>query len=148
VNCRAALDQLLEADSAVLAGLGETELADHVRACPRCAAAAAAMLRTQASLQASLDAVRPRVPVEMALGRAQWRRPSWRRRWWIAAAPVAAAAGIAAIILLSRSVPTPVPTQPPATQATAERPIVTAPAGHNVAVFQTDDPNIVIVWIL
>jgi hypothetical protein len=141
VNCAIALDLMLEADLSDLQGLGDSALSHHVRECAGCRAAAQRILETERALQLALAAAEPHRSAAAAMARAARRRPA--PRWLRRALPLAAAAGLAAVMLLRRQ-PTldGVVPRPPATPALA----VTAPPGRNVAVLQTDNPDVVVYW--
>jgi hypothetical protein len=106
------------------------------------------MMQVTADLRAALAADAPSPPVEAALERAARRDRARSRRWWFAAGPALAAAAVASVLLVSH------PPAPPAPRATVDLEpqtrgvLVASPPGRNVAIFQTGDPNIVIVWIL
>ena len=152
--CGRPVEALLRAELDELKGTGSTELAGHIRACERCGALARSILAGYETLNDTLEpAVELNAPRIVALGRSRAeagvRRTS---RWRFAmpptwAAATAAAASIAAVLALVLPEPRgpglePV-WQPPATVASA--PVVSAPH-HNVAVIQTDDPDITVFW--
>jgi hypothetical protein len=134
VNCGDALAPLLEAELAELRGEGTSQLAAHVRACPRCRGRAERILAGQAGLDRALarrsgyGATVPR------------RRPAWRALGPLA--PLALAAGIAAVALLR---PRPDLTRAPSGPV-VPRPDVLVAGARAVAVFQTHNPDIVVIW--
>ena len=149
-ECRRSFDTLLDADVAELSGLAETELAVHISGCISCAAAARKILEGNDTLDDVLGSAPPidaralvaRARLE-ALPKAVEKAPNPARRWrgW---AMLGAAASIAALLVLSeRDVRMPGVEVAPRTEVHA---IVEAPAGRNVAVIQTDDPDITVLW--
>lgn len=149
-ECARPLEALLDAELEELSGVAETDLGVHVRACARCAATARAILEGNDALDGVLGSVPPidarallaRAQVEV-LPRVEKRAPRFGRRWRQGAA-LAAAASIAALFVLSerdRSMPG---------VELAPRPevysLVEAPADLSVAVIQTDNPDITILW--
>ncbi|MHC4233505.1 MAG: hypothetical protein ACYSUQ_00165 [Planctomycetota bacterium] len=147
ISCDAALERLLEANPAELAGRDDSELAVHVRECGRCQAVAARLLAGQEQLAGALSELRPRTDVGEALSDARARRHKalkWQRvsRW----GPVAAAAVVAVVMVLqslpaarmieSENVPTPARLEP----------LVEAAAGQNVLVFETSDQSAKVIW--
>ncbi len=149
IECKAALERLLEADPTELAGHGATELAAHVRGCRRCGAVAARLLEGQKELADALGALGPRVAAENALA-AVWRRRgriARRRNVWRIAAPLAAAAALATLLLLNqrgsgRVLPGEL-VQLPLPRIEAE---VEVASGHNVMVFETRDRSAKVIW--
>jgi anti-sigma factor RsiW len=154
-TCDRYRDALLEAEPDDLRGLGQTEVARHIRACPACARAGQIILETTASLNAflgsevpvpDLDAVLRRATTSQVTPPRQAERPgpvaSWRgsRRW----VGLAAAASIAALLLLPGR---PAPLPPLATVATTTPlPTVESAPGQTVAVFETENPDITVLW--
>lgn len=149
-DCASFRALLLEAEPAELRGEGESPLARHVRACSSCARAAALVLGETARLDALLseappldvDALLARAGVKSGRAAAPPRR--FLRRLWV---PAAVAAALAALLLWQavgvRTPPTPI-------TAVAERttlPLVEPIPGQDVAVMQTDDPDITVVWL-
>lgn len=143
--CPERIEELVEADVPTLRGRGDSELAAHLAHCPRCTDAAQRMLAANASLDSLLseyptldvDAVLQRAAAKTA-GRLDRRRPS---RW----TALAAAASVATLLLvrgLDRPLPGDPPTLPGAPYAEVE-----VPAGRNVAVLQTEDPDITVLWL-
>jgi len=147
MDCRAVRDALLEADLAELRGAGDSTLSRHLAACSACRAAAARILEDQAALLAALQAPAPRREIAWAIGaaRAEAGRRSARRRAWQRWVPLAAAAGLGAIIWIARREPQ----HPSAARVEPISPpglMVEAPAGRNVAVLETGNPDIVVIW--
>ena len=141
MNCLEARAALLEADLEELRGTADTSLALHLRDCADCRAGAERILRVEDALGRRLAALAPRRSIARAPATPRRRRP-WR---W--AVPLAAAAGIVALVVTRPPEPRPEDHRPP-DLATHEvgGVSVRAPAGRNVAVFQTDNPDIVVIW--
>jgi len=153
--CRRPVADLLRADVDELRGGGSSELAGHILDCERCGALARSILSGYETLDDTLD---PAVDVQgrsiVALGRALAARGDRHRPRWALpmppawAAATAAAASIAAALALV--LPAPLDPalepawQPPTTWASP--PVVSAPQ-HNVAVIQTGNPDITIIWL-
>lgn len=151
-DCAPITDLLLEADPAELRGVGETEVARHVRTCARCAEAAETILGATARLDEALATTRAAVDVDALLRRAESERqqagpvekrtrvlrlPGWRR--WGA---LAAAASVAAL-LLARSGEPPAPA---GARIAVPQPALEVAEGDNVAVIPTNDPDITVLW--
>ena len=152
--CGRPAEALLRAERDELDGSGTTELAGHIRACERCGALAQSILAGYETLDDTLEpAVQLNAQCIVALGRARAdagvrRRSRWRLplppAWAAATAAAASIAAILALVLPAPRGPQLEPVwQPPATVASA--PVVSAPH-HNVAVIQTDDPDITVFW--
>lgn len=142
MNCTEARAALLEADLAELRGTGDTALALHLRGCAACRTAADRVARVEDAMAQRLAALAPRREVVRAPAPLHRRRRPWR---W--AVPLAAAATILALIVTrpGQSPPrgdAPVVSKPPGPSRVAVR----APAGRNVAVFETKDRDIVVIW--
>ncbi len=148
MKCDHARLLLLEADLEELRGEAQSPLSEHVRSCPRCGSMAAYVTEGEEMLRAALGGIRPRVSVEDASKRAVTEaRLRRRRQIWHGIAPVAAAAGLAGVLLVSLRDPTPGPLGAQLTTVEHELPpIVEAAPGQRVAVFETDNPSIVVVW--
>jgi len=146
MNCDAAIDLMLEADPAELRGEAPGKLRDHLATCGRCRLIAERLVEEQEMLRHVLEHVEPRLPVETALERATWSaRMRRRRRMWLRVGPALAAASVAGVLLVSNqpggpvgqpTLPTPEPT-----------PVVQPPPGVDVALFETANPDIVVVWL-
>jgi len=147
MTCDIARAALLEADPADLRRETDSALSGHLRECAACRTAADAILDAEGATAAWIAARAPRhafAPARARGGRAA-RHGTWR---W--AAGIAAAAGIAGVVLMTR------PDRPPPAPPTARTApaldgratvAVRAPAGRNVAVFETADPDIVVIWL-
>ncbi len=147
--CDEVRDLLLEAEPDELRGVGSTTVAEHVRACLRCARVANRILDDTDLLDGYLDD-RPAPPVADILRRAgvpagprPSPRPRVRRRWlW---APAAAAAAVAALFVALES-RGPEPASGPSLAAFDASPVVEAATGETVAVIPTDNPDITVLW--
>lgn len=148
MTCGEARERLLEADLSELRGEGDSELSRHVRTCARCRRVAQLILEQERALGRALAGQRPRVAVDDALRAAEGAARRRRRRVLVGAVPALAAASVVAMLLVRNGGP-PLPPQPtrPASEAALLPPSVQAPAGQDVAIFQTDNPNIVVVWL-
>ena len=157
MNCETARDHLLEADLTELVGEGDGELARHLRACPECRERARRILDQTATLAAALEHVVPPAPSRalVASRASALERPAmegdggrWRAmRRWAVAVPLALAASLA-LMLLSRphGLPSPTPQSSGPIPAASTPFDVQVPRGRAVTVFQTDNPNIVVIW--
>ena len=138
MTCSQARDALLEAELAELLGEGPSDLAAHVRTCPECAACAGAILGSTRALDGALAALTATAPLKRSAG-----RPSLRRFLPLG---LAAAAAIAALLLARRSSISP----PPAPRAAVSLPrgieVDLSASKRDVAVFQTADSTITVVW--
>ena len=148
MNCDGAYLLMLEADNDELRGKADSPLSEHVRSCARCRRVAERFSAEEERLHLALDAARPLVPPEEASKRAVWEaRLRRRREIWHGLAPVAVAAGLAGVLLVSTDGPTSGPHgEDTTTAALTLPPVVEAAPGQRVAVFETDNPNIVVVW--
>jgi anti-sigma factor RsiW len=143
VNCTECRDRLLEAAPAVLRGEGASDVAAHLDRCASCRAIAQLLLDQHARLGDALDALAPASAADAAaLAAARESRSRRQRRRWVTLAPVAAAAGLAALLVAGGD---DVPPQPDST-APPSPPIVEA-TDQNVVVYQTDNPDIVVIWL-
>jgi len=151
--CTEVRELLLEAEPEELRGVGASALAEHLRACRACARIAERILAETRMLDAYLEDAPP-PPLPEILRRAGVARASEgapavpakrtvRRRWlW---APAAAAAAFAALFValesrgpVTPSVSTTMPAEPP--------PVVEPASSATVAVMQTDNPDITVLW--
>ena len=154
MNCTEARDRLLEADLAELDGEVETDLSRHLQGCAGCRTVAERLAAQERTLAAALDAVQPRVGVEEALARAEAESASrgrvltfpLRKAWGLV--PLAAAAAVAGVLVTHNGGQLPgEPIDVAALVQEAPVPTVEASTGQNVAVFNTENPDIVVVWI-
>lgn len=153
MNCTEARDRLLEADLAKLKGEVDTDLSLHVRDCAGCRAVAERLAAQERTLAVALDAVRPRMGVEEALARAEAGSASrgrvltfpLRKAWGLV--PLAAAAAVAGVLITSNGGQLPGEPIDVAAAHHAPVPTVEESTGRNVAVFETENPDIVVVWI-
>jgi predicted anti-sigma-YlaC factor YlaD len=140
MTCNTMREQILEADLAELRGETDTPLAQHLRKCHACRGVAEKIVLAEADLGVALDA--------MSTGVRTRRTTAPRRRLghWAVLVPLAAAAGLAAI-MLGRGAD--VPTEPALTALqVGALPVVEPADDQTVAIFTTDDPDIVVVWFL
>jgi hypothetical protein len=156
MKCSDARDAILDADRAVLGGLGQSALAAHIRTCPACRRRARAIVEEEAALFGALRRAAPRLDpeavLERAAGRGETHSPRrWRRssqgpgsRKGLALFSLAAAA-VLALLFLGRTPRLPGPTYYPAPPPTGLE--VQAPPGENVAVLATNDPTITVLWL-
>lgn len=154
-RCRAVaaamLEELEALDDALdhLAGaVRAADAADHAvqpMADPMAAADAAADAALAASGDGSDGVV---MDVRRGPGRRTGRgRSRWTRAAWV---PLAAAAALAAVLLFGRDHPFSGPgtgTTPPAEPTIEPQVAVTPPADKSVAIMETENPNITIVWL-
>jgi hypothetical protein len=158
MKCRDALRALLEAEPLELRGEGESAVAAHVRECPGCRRAAGVLLAGGESLADSLRDLAPPLDVATVLERAQAAdedkaglpfpgpaRRGWRGIGWKSALPLAAAATAAFLLITRNDGPLPVA---PVTESSAitMAQVLEAPEGKNVAVLETQNPAIAVVW--
>ena len=142
--CAALRAALLTANPDELRGLGDSQLAHHIRECARCAADAQRILGTTALLAARLES-----SARISTTRRAAAKPDALPVWW--ALPIAAVLGS---VLIGgqrwRDRDAEVVPRVGALQKMelpAEVPVVNVPADRNVAVFRTTD-DITVVWDL
>lgn len=144
MNCETARERMLEADLSELRGEGE--LASHLQTCEGCRRRAQVILDQYAALRGALERQVPRLdPADPRWRTLSPQRPAWRR--WQVLVPVALAASLAVLVVARRNQPS-LPLNPPVSvlAATGGGLDVQGPPGKTVAVFQTDNPNIVVIW--
>jgi hypothetical protein len=157
MKCLDARRALLEAELETLEGGGNGPLARHLRECTGCSSVARAILEGEAALSDALNEAAPRLDLRKVMdlaGEAEaavarkgvqelrsWRRPAPA----LAFLPLAAAAAATAFFL-GRPPSLPGPTySPPASGGGLE---VQAPGGGALAVLQTNNPEITVLWLL
>jgi anti-sigma factor RsiW len=152
MTCAQAREALLDAEVAELSPSSGSPLAAHFAACAECRRLADRILLGTDALRRERSR-RPREPADEAAPAARQEATRIRRmrRRWLAATPALAAAAVAAI-LLARSWGSRLPSAPAAASAASaaagaptDLPLV-AGAAHTVAVFETANPKIVVVW--
>ena len=149
MNCEAAREKLLDAELSELRAEGGGELARHLSACPECRERAQRILEQTAQLAAALERVVPPAPPDGLSQRAmEGDGGRWRpMRRWAVAVPLALAASLAVMLLRRPPSSPPPPDRSSRPPALATAPLdVKGPPGVSVAVFQTDNPNIVVIW--
>lgn len=156
MTCAEAIEALLEADPRTLEGHGDEPLARHLRECLSCAERARAILQGEAALVQALGAQLRALDLERILEQAEATGPRnhtplptrWRS-WSVSRhgrtlLPLAAAAGMAALFLTREpSLPGPVYSPPLATPGLD----VEVPEGRSVAVLETNNPEITVLWL-
>lgn len=149
MTCETCHELLLEAEPADLRGEGDTELAQHMRACPPCGARARQILEDLDALSDVLARQEPTVAVSGAVARAavEARRRQKRRTLWRAAVPALAAAGLAGLLVAQRTTrELGVQSLPVERDTPARVPDVEAPVGRDYMVLGSDNSDIVIIW--
>lgn len=164
---------MLEAEPAELLGAGHSPVALHVRDCRTCAAAALRILNAQQELADALGTLAAAATSSPAVTRASTGMPGsaaapalaptlrstpvgsvhrtgrFRRRLIARSAPLAAAAVLVLFLLSRDGEPPRQEAQPqPIVVAVASTPVVNVAAGSDVAVMQTSNPNITVIWYL
>lgn len=169
MSCTEIRERLLEAELDELAGESDTAVGRHVRSCPACGAVARTLLAETRALGAALDSLAPSRDAVAPAARVAGSRPSIAadpvpsvarerggspvsrsrgrvRRW----APLAAAAGLAGLIAIGRGENRPLgdPSTPldRPEAAAGERFAIEVPDDGRLAVFDTADPSIKVVW--
>lgn len=145
-----AMERMLEAEPAELAGEGATPLATHVRSCERCRALGRRLLEEQARLARALETVRPGAAVEEAteLALAEETPEAGRFGWVPVLAPLAAAAAVAALLLWMPGWQDPGrPGAPPAASGPEFDQVSVDVHEGSAIVFATRDPDVTIVWL-
>ena len=143
MTCAEARERMLEAERTDLSGATDSELSLHLRGCARCRRAAHRILEEERVLFGVLASATPRRGADEAVGLV--RRRARRRRWMWRAAPLAAAA-VLAIVWLGRPARVEQSARSPTPPAAGSGIAVEAPPGRSVAVFRSDNPEIVVIW--
>ncbi|HEX6308740.1 MAG TPA: hypothetical protein VFZ69_11160 [Longimicrobiales bacterium] len=137
-ECAGVRELLLTAEPGELQGTGDSPVARHVRECARCARDAGRILEAQDELGAAL--------ATLGRGEAPTRTRVRRRAPGFAAALTAAAA--VTLLLLRPGAERELEPLPGPTVVVTEVPIVNAAGLDAVAVMQTGNPRITVVWYL
>ena len=142
MNCEECRELMLEADSDLLTGIGDGPLAAHIRLCEACRELASAMLGHLSVTRAAYSRIEPVSRPPRHASRFTARRAVWA---------VATLAAAAAVLIVVASKPSPVQQhlvwrnlEPDSTAATIA---VEVPEGKNAIVFDTNNPQISVVWI-
>jgi hypothetical protein len=145
ITCESARELLLEAEPAELRDEGDRPLAVHLRTCAACGRRAAFLLEQTDWLRDALATVRAaqgQPDSHTVTGPAR----GMARRWPVLV-PLALAAGIAGLLLVNRRGVTPFHGGPPEIAGGNPTSLdVQVPPGQSVAVFQTANPNVVVIW--
>ena len=141
ISCETARELLLEAEPGELRGEGDGPLAAHLRGCPACRQRAAYVIKETDRLHRAIDAL----PLPLHAAASGSGGEAAPRRWPVLV-PLALAAGVAALVLVRRHDVTAPSTPLRVARAIAPPLDVQVPAGQSVAVFQTANPNIVVIW--
>src|SRR5512146_24570 len=149
MNCGIARELLLTADPAELEGSTGSPLADHLRTCPACRAAAEQLLTAHRALldvlEAGQSADAADEVVYAAIRSAERRRRAARRVR--VGLPLAAAAVLGGLLVLRHTPDFPMPPDTRNATAVPARFSVTAPPGRNVLVLQPPDTSsVIVVW--
>lgn len=169
MSCTEIRERLLEAELDELAGESDTPVGRHVRSCPACGAVARTLLAETRALGAALDSLAPSRDGVAPAGHVAGSRSSLAagpvpsvvrerggspvprsrgrvRRW----APLAAAAGLAGLIAIGWGEDRPLgdPSTPldRVEAPVGERFAIEVPDDGRLAVFDTADPSIKVVW--
>ena len=155
MNCREAHEAILEADLAALESPGSTPLGRHLQACPDCRARARAILKGEAHIAVALarglappnlDEVLERgtgTETGPATAPRQARRGISPGRVIRTLIPLTAAAILVVFLGRAPSLPGPIYLPPPEDPGLN----VEVPQGQSVAVMETTNPAIAVVWI-
>lgn len=142
MNCAECQDVMLEADAALLTGIGEEPVAAHLRSCDACRELAAAMLGRVATARSAYSRIEPLSAPRRHANRFMAGRAAW------AVASLAAAAAILIVVAGVRSTPKQQLTWRNLEPDTAAASIaVEVPEGKNAIVFDTKNPKVSVVWI-
>jgi hypothetical protein len=141
MTCDTMRELILEADLAELRGEADTPLARHLASCVSCQAVAKKIVDTEAALGHALDSIASGVRSRTG------HRRSRRIGHWAALVPLAAAAALVAIFVRDRLEAPTVPAAPYAMEMT-DAPLLETTDNQDVAIFTTDDPDIVVIWFL
>lgn len=162
MNCRACTDWLLEADPAAIrkalggpwgagpdsSDPGSAAPGHHAATCKACRMAAVRVLEQVTVIDAELRRAGSSIPIAVAARRATATATGRRRRAAGTRTALAVAAGLLAVVALNdleRGRPVgPAPVVVVA--APTLYPEVEVDTGHSVAVFETDDDDVVVFW--
>ena len=132
MSCAAIREEMLVAEIEDLRGIGESDVAKHVRTCDACAAIAQRLLGGHAQISAGLGSIKPRAKTR-------------RRLLWIPI-PLAAAAVIALLMIPRMQTEEALPNiDPIARMIFPEEPVVAPTPGTQAMVLEKDEMTI--VWL-
>jgi hypothetical protein len=152
--CASVRRLMLEAETDELRGIGSNAVAAHIRDCPSCARLATRILEETAALDDYLTAEAGADAVDVVLRRAgiasspsavapSRSRPAWARpSAWVA---LATAASVTLLLIIRERPPAPAPTAV-ALAVEGASPLVQSSSERTVAVMQTDNPDITVLW--
>ena len=138
-ECERVRDAMLEVDLDELRGVGESDVAQHVRGCESCAAYAQKILRSYGQMDAALAGMSTQTPAATVIPIQSRRR---RARWL--PLPLAAAAVIA-LLFVRRQEETLPNTDLLAQLISRETPLVSPRAGQQALVMERNEMTI--VWL-
>lgn len=139
IRCEVIREAMLEAELDELRGVGESDVAQHIRGCADCRARAAIILRGHERLSAGLTSVRPRDTRVIPLQR------KWRKLTWVPL-PLAAAAVLALLMIPHQNGDDELPNIDVITQLMfKEEPVVSPPPGQQAMVIEKKEMTI--VWL-
>lgn len=152
-DCDKIADAMLEAEPSELGGVGESAVAEHVRACEQCRILATTLLHGQHAIAGSLRELSPRRTADEALTLLEksQRVPDLRlqhridRRWFTAAIPLLAAASLLLFLKTERGIVT--EWRDPNPRPTPSFVAVDAGKGMGTAVVATARPGFTVVWL-
>ena len=132
MSCAEIRDEMLVADIEELRGIGESDVAKHIRTCEACSAIADQLLGGHAQISAGLGQIKPRTR-------------SSRRLLWIPV-PLAAAAVIALLMIPKMQTEETLPNiDPIARMIFPEEPVVAPSPGTQAMVLEKNEMTI--VWL-
>ena len=141
MSCEVIRDAMLEAELEELRGIGDSDVAKHIRECAACRQRAQIILRGHDRLAASLDSMRPRaadtavVPIQR-----KWRRLSW------VPLPLAAAAVLALLMIPRLRDDDELPRMDAIVRLMfQEQPVASPPPGQQAMVIEKNEMTI--VWL-
>lgn len=154
MKCCEAREGILEADPAVLIGGADGPLPQHLQTCSRCRVVAEAVVTDLRDLglalgasvaDPDLDAVLEYRTISSPVASGQESpKPKTTAHWW-RWFPIPVAAAAAALALLGPGEP-PVPGGVAASQETAQGLGLEVPEGTSIAVLETSNPDITVLW--
>jgi anti-sigma factor RsiW len=141
ISCTVMREAMLEAELDELRGLGESDVAQHVRTCAACGERAEILVRGHDKLAASLAAIRPRAAdANVTPIQRKWRKLSW------VPVPLAAAAVLTLLMIPQQNGDEELPRiDAIARMMFKEEPAVSPPPGKQAMVIEKKEMTI--VWL-